>query len=70
MIRTNKKKEILKTINYFEYNNLDLIISYDDIYKIGMVNLYEKTSMKTMPNGIIIVKLKQALSNSSLIMYY
>lgn len=37
-----KKKEILKTINYFEDNNLDLLIAYDDVYKIGMVNMYEK----------------------------
>lgn len=36
------KKEILNTINYFEYNNLDLLIAYDDVYKIVMVNLYEK----------------------------
>lgn len=50
------KKEILNTINYFEYNNLDLLIAYDDVYKIVMVNLCEETSMKTMPNRIIIVK--------------
>ena len=37
-----KKSEIVKTINYFSENKLDFLIVYNDVYKIGLVNIYEK----------------------------